>query len=44
VVLANIESINAEFIRMAFSVREVKNDAIGIIQLQSLVGHAALKN
>jgi hypothetical protein len=44
-VLANIESMNAEFIRMGLAQGErlKKLNAIAISQLQSLVGHASIK-
>ncbi|MGZ8955039.1 MAG: KilA-N domain-containing protein [Methylovulum sp.] len=44
-VLANIESINAEFIRMGLTQIErlKKLNAIAISQLQTLVGHASIK-
>ncbi|MDD5319142.1 MAG: KilA-N domain-containing protein [Methylococcales bacterium] len=44
-VLANIESMNTEFIRMGLSQSErlKKLNAIAISQLQSLVGHASIK-
>ncbi|MGZ8152421.1 MAG: KilA-N domain-containing protein [Methylovulum sp.] len=44
-VLANIESMNAEFIRMGLSQSErlKKLNAIAISQLQTLVGHAGVK-
>jgi hypothetical protein len=44
-VLANIESMNAEFIRMGLSQTErlKKLNAIAISQLQTLVGHAGVK-
>ena len=44
-VLANIESMNAEFIRMGLtqSERLKKLNAIAISQLQTLVGHASIK-
>ena len=44
-VLANIESMNAEFIRMGLSQGErlTKLNAIAISQLQTLVGHAGIK-
>ena len=44
-VLANIESMNAEFIRMGLTQGErlKKLNAIAISQLQSLIGHASIK-
>jgi hypothetical protein len=44
-VLANIESMNAEFIRMGLtqSERLKKLNAIAISQLQTLIGHAGIK-
>jgi len=44
-VLANIESMNAEFIRMGLSQKErlKKLNAIAISQLQTLVGNASIK-
>jgi hypothetical protein len=44
-VLANIESMNAEFIRMGLPQGErlKKRNVIAISQLQSLIGHASIK-
>jgi hypothetical protein len=42
-VLANIESMNAEFIRMGLSQSERLKKLIAISRLQTLIGHTGIK-